>query len=757
MNAPLPGYWHFAWMFFMQPLTLHRRLKDCGIDEPNISGWQAWRVRRTLLPAHAGYFRRLGFLLLWPPCAWLMAAELDRALGLGLLLATMAAFMAGNLIVGATLGVVSFAAVGVATGVAFGMAIVVAALIAIGLASGGAASGVAIGVSGGVMVGMAGGMVVSWFAGIPAISATIVAVIATAVFLSGVAGAALTGGVTGGMTSIVAFLLTYFRLPLYPLEALLQVLLHLARSPAHSLRYTPVLHHDLSYLPHPFLARHIVAAAEDDPALAARVLEACRIAPGQRKTGDQALAELQARELAKLAHERAFLDAIDLKGRWLPGRDTESALLRAIAEAARLFAAAKASTSPYLARRHLDQAAAQLQAIANQRLASPETLAAFLPDTLAAWHKVLAEMRADQAAAAAEQLPNPYITGNPLAGEDARDLFRGREATIRKVETLLAGNAASLQLQGPRRCGKSSLINMFKLWLPDTQVVLFDLQQNRASTPEGLYAALVQQTRRQAYEDRRLQLPPAAGGEGLVDIDALRLWLDTLEAFPGVARILICIDEFEGLPKLFAGREAELSHFLGLLRATIQHGRRVRLLLAGAAPFDELDRLWSDYFINLRLIHIGYLDADAALGLLTRPVPDFPEDAIPPAVARAIVTRCGGQPYLVQLYGSLLVDRLNDEKRRVASLEDIEPVEEEVLEQAGNYFTNVWSDLPPAARAGLQALSAGGQAEFDRSSRRWLSRRLVLSETNEFLVPVFGRWVSTTACEECLSSDTPLP
>lgn len=306
------------------------------------------------------------------------------------------------------------------------------------------------------------------------------------------------------------------------------------------------------------------------------------------------------------------------------------------------------------------------------------------------------------------------------------------------METRLGGDQASLERIGPRRCGKSSLINMFKVWLPDTQVVLFDLQDNSAGTPAGFYRALAEQTRRQAYQDRRLGLPVFPEG---APIEALRAWLDELEAFPGVDRFLICIDEFERLPKLFPGKEQDLLQFMGLLRATIQHRRRVRLLVAGAAPFNELDRLWSDHFINLREIRIGYLDAPTCVGLLTRPVEEFPADAVPWEVARAVVARTGGQPFLVQLYGSLLVERLNEARRKTATLDDIEPVEQEVLDQANYYFSNVWGDLPPAAHPVLRALDAGQPAKADAATQRWLRRRLIVSEEGVLLVPVFARWV----------------
>ena len=46
---------------------------------------------------------------------------------------------------------------------------------------------------------------------------------------------------------------------------------------------------------------------------------------------------------------------------------------------------------------------------------------------------------------------------------------------------------------------------------------------------------------------------------------------------------------------------------LGLLRATIQHRRRLRVLIAGAAQVDELDPMWADHLVNLRTLAIGPL------------------------------------------------------------------------------------------------------------------------------------------------------
>ena len=133
---------------------------------------------------------------------------------------------------------------------------------------------------------------------------------------------------------------------------------------------------------------------------------------------------------------------------------------------------------------------------------------------------------------------------------------------------------------------------------------------------------------------------------------------------------------------------------MGLLRGTIQHRRNVRLLVSGAAPFHELGPLWNDHFINVRMVRVGHLDEPTAMGLLARPIPDFPATAIPHGVAKEVFTRTGGQPYLLQLYGSLLVTRLNDDERSESTLDDVDAVEPKVFEQGAYYLRNTVDDAP---------------------------------------------------------------
>jgi hypothetical protein len=98
------------------------------------------------------------------------------------------------------------------------------------------------------------------------------------------------------MASALMGFIFYSRFHIYLLECLGQSLLYLCQHLAaeQTLKFSPILHHNLIYFPLPFLASHIVLTGQTDPALARRALDACAIAPGQHEIGRIALARLQA-------------------------------------------------------------------------------------------------------------------------------------------------------------------------------------------------------------------------------------------------------------------------------------------------------------------------------------------------------------------------------------------------------------------------------------------------------------------------------
>jgi hypothetical protein len=224
--------------------------------------------------------------------------------------------------------------------------------------------------------------------------------------------------------------------------------------------------------------------------------------------------------------------------------------------------------------------------------------------------------------------------------------------------------------------------------------VFFDLQAHPVASVGAFWNKLAEQALIQAKLYRRAELPKLPDGPPM---EAAAEWLAKLDQLPNGRRVLIAIDEFERLQDLFPGSKRELLQLMGLFRATIQHRRGVRLLLSGAAPFDEIDGVWDDHFISARQIKLPFLDLPTTAELLTRPAPDFPSDAIPEDVAHEVYRRTGGQPYLVQVFGSLLVSLLNDGKRKTAAVADVQAVEGRAMEWAESYFRDTYKSAPTVA------------------------------------------------------------
>jgi hypothetical protein len=729
---PLPGFWHFAWLACMQPVTFyHLRRRLAPALGPPL--WAAPpRQRRWLL------VRLAQMLLLISPMV---------------LLANTAFSVAYNLLNNSLR--LALAAFG---GVALGLAVVLSAIVGdicagavASVAASGAAAGAVIGMRAGAAAGILLGVVVGATSGLGSLGFRWLLVseraplayafsFAVEVFISTAIAMAMDRvyGLAFGAIAGVAYLATLYRFPIFVLETLVQTAVRSWRALTgrNCLQWTPVLYNEQSYLPLPFLEGHLLADADADPVLTRRVLNACSIAPGQRRIGRKVEARLRARELKRLADSRDFQAIAELRGLWLPGVQGADGALLGFSESGRYLAAAQAAFNPHHQLKHLEGFFTQLNAIENQLRPNRDVFTQPFEEPLEALRGAGQSMREEAENRAAGLILNAFRAGNPLSEEEGPELFRGREAAVREIEEILsdANRSASLQLLAPRRAGKTSLLKMLPRLLPDTVCVFFDLQAHPVASVGAFWRKLTEQALVQAKLDRRAELPKLPDGPPM---EAAAAWIEKLDQLPNGRRVLIAIDEFERLEDLFPGSRREFLQLMGLFRATIQHRRGVRLLVSGAAPFDELDGVWDDHFISARQIKLPFLDFATATGLLMQPSPEFPPDAIPEGVARDVYQRTGGQPYLLQVFGSLLVSLLNDEKRKTATVADVQAVESRAIEWAESYFRDMYKSAPE----GLGRLARGEAGDLTPAARRWLTQRYLLTSDDRLAIPVFGAWI----------------
>jgi AAA+ ATPase superfamily predicted ATPase len=323
------------------------------------------------------------------------------------------------------------------------------------------------------------------------------------------------------------------------------------------------------------------------------------------------------------------------------------------------------------------------------------------------------------------------------------EVFTGRQDIVRQVEASLLGarRTPTLLLHGPRRMGKSSILcQLPRLLGPDFAPALVDCQ-NPAVT--GNPATLLHYLARElsAGLQRRRVTVPAPRREELErePFAAFDGWLDGVEgALPERMQSLLCLDEYESLQRaLDAGWGGQLLDFL---RHTLQHRRRLALLFTGARTFEDQGPEWTHRFVSARRVRVSFLRREEVLPLLTPPVPGFDLTYATGAQDR-IFAMTNGQPFLTQAVAYELVQLLNEQHRKEATLADVGEAVARALISASEYFANVWFDAGTEGQAILRAVARREVAPDHPKARAWLQEHDVLDSSAEFAVPMVRQWV----------------
>src|SRR5262249_34535765 len=194
--------------------------------------------------------------------------------------------------------------------------------------------------------------------------------------------------------------------------------------------------------------------------------------------------------------------------------------------------------------------------------------------------------------------------------EEQANVFSGRRIIVQQVEECILGarQAPTLLLYGPRRMGKTSILNQLpRLLGPDFAPAVLDCQNPAVSGSAASLLRYLSRTLVDGLQRRRVRVEPLCK-ETLErePFAAFDDWLDTAErAIPDRMRALLCLDEYEHLQRaLDAGWGAD---FLDTLRHTLQHRSKVALMFTGAHTFEEQGPAWTDRFLNARRVRVSFL------------------------------------------------------------------------------------------------------------------------------------------------------
>jgi hypothetical protein len=703
------------WLFF-KPFTLGRYMREI---EPSLGAdtslYTLWKSRKGHPEVRSLLALSFFHILVTP---WLMSFLLTLLLetagykiGLfGMLVSMltgvmgMLAAMVGSMLVGVVAGVM--AGVAVSVGMSAGLVMVRSVMGSVGFGvPEGVVLGVVVGVLGGVMAGVRMSVRFGVLGGV----------------VMGVGFGVVFGvfvGVLVGVAISVCFLVCYYRFFLYVLEAPWSWVL--SRSPnSKNLRLSPVSWDELIWLPLPGLDTHLSSIARQDRQSG---LEAINYVAGSFRQGwaaRRAILSLLVDDIALARDIPAIADTSAALG-WLPQdlRDELKDILLRLDEISRHARAAEESETPY---NRQEQLRLGLQLIQDVRkglgINSAPELGPRLITALGSWEHAFS--RAYALAQEEKGIPNVYVAGSPLAAQSK--VFKGRRDIFRALERELVSQAdqrPAVLLFGARRMGKTSVLAQLPNAIgPQVIPVMVDLQSAALSdNAVSLFARVAESIRNSALINRYLNLPDIS--KKALESEPYRAmsdWMQLVDKSVGERWVLLCLDEYEYLEKMLLDRRIDERAFQ-LLRTLIQNHPRLTLLFSGAHTLEDLQPLWSNYLINVRIIRINPLAEADAEELITKPIQNFPlvyeEDAL-----ERLMSETGCHPYLIQSTCQDLVHRLNDDNRFTANLQDVERALDSALESGAAYFNDLWNgpDCNDLQRAIQLEVAKAGEGRLRRA------------------------------------------
>jgi hypothetical protein len=301
-------------------------------------------------------------------------------------------------------------------------------------------------------------------------------------------------------------------------------------------------------------------------------------------------------------------------------------------------------------------------------------------------------------------LRNPYIVDRPL---DGQDLFFGRERELSALLEIWQTDQRLVLLYGKPHIGKTSLLNQLQSrFVTFGRMVRVDWR-DVAGTPGRL-------------EDRIIRV--VVGALGVAEptdagplFELADLLVTLREDQPG-QRSLVAID---GLGLGECSSDSNWAQVVQDLDVMLRRGPLVVILAIEARPEEcqpVAPELQTMVLSGVTLEETEDLLLVPARGSLTLDLESM----------RRIYALTGGEPYLVQLYGSILFDRRA--QRGWAGLIEAEQAVDEVTERAAPQFTEVWERCGVPARIVLCIFSEGigthGIASADDIRRRILRERV---------------------------------
>lgn len=289
-------------------------------------------------------------------------------------------------------------------------------------------------------------------------------------------------------------------------------------------------------------------------------------------------------------------------------------------------------------------------------------------------------------------IPNPYVTGAPLRADSP--LFVGRADDLAFLSGALdkGPESPAVVLTGPKRMGKTSLLNRLAGRLGEAFVPAYVDGQGIGYT-SGL-GNLLWDVAAEIARPLAIPLPPADSLPPENPAFFTNSFLPQVREALGERRLVLLWDEYEELAQR-VGSGVLGQEVYGYLRHLMQHQPQLGWVFAGTHGLADLPGAhWTALFSGAAHRRVGRLDGESVRRLATEPAQgylDYDDLAL-----ERLMSLTGGHPYFLQVLCHGLVLAANRNRRVFVAAEDVEAVAPAALDMAEAHLLALWRELAPA-------------------------------------------------------------
>jgi uncharacterized protein len=587
----------------------------------------------------------------------------------------------------------------------------------------------------------------------------------------------------GGTLFFVFYLLSYYRIPLYPIAAFSLINVYFVgktgRKVFDALHRSALYWDERVFLPLPFLERILLLATKMDREETLQEIHfIVHERPSQLPSALLVISEIVLKDLEQCTTMDAIANALDklvsilpqeaelINPQWLAPfkhlTDTSREAVR--------FCSHQEWHARYIA---LEDMQNSLHEVSLNTASQGISLGVSIDDIVSLWREVVQRELTllEQIEEKTKRIRNPYKPGIQLALNDS--LFVGRRDLAQQLEEMIinAGHPPSFLLNGERRIGKSSTLRQLPSLLGARYIpVFYDLQRSGIAASASIFLGNVAEGIAQTLDARKLgtkirrlsdeKLQEASYKNEAMVYHVFEEWLMDLEQIlEQEDRILILtFDEFEELEGSFQRGDLNTELLLNWFRYLMQNYHQIVLLFSSLHTFDEMGIHWVSHFVNVQSIKVGLLRVEEARQLIMQRRPDFPsEEIFDDAIIDEVLYKTGCHPFLLQAVGSVLIEILNEDKRRHTTFQDIDTAVEQVLVRWSSHFSDLWERTDAKQRKVLTFLKQAGSAQLPsieahchnqiealpRVIEVLLRRDLIVCENGNYQIgaPLITKWI----------------